>query len=188
MKAKFIHSDLLTKCKKGNHKAQFEIYKLYYKGMYNVSFRIVQNKQDAEDIMQESFLSAFEKLETWSQEVSFGSWLKRIVINRSLDYLKKKKAELTELDEKETIIENNKPENDEIVSLKIEEIKKAVNALPKKYRIVTLMFLFEGYTHDEISEIEDITPEASRVRLKRAKEMIANAPGLKKAFKKISMN
>lgn len=188
MKQKFIHSELLKKCKQGNNKAQFEIYKLYYKGMYNVSLRIVQNTQEAEDVMQESFLSAFEKLETWSEKVSFGSWLKKIVVNKSLDYIKKRKIQLTELTNKETNIEEDNVENDEIVSLKIEEIKKTVNKLPDKYRIITLMFLFEGYTHDEISNIMNISPEVSRVRYKRAKDMIVKSSGFKNAIEKINMN
>ncbi|MCD6557085.1 MAG: sigma-70 family RNA polymerase sigma factor [Bacteroidales bacterium] len=188
MKLKYIHYELLEKCKHGSNKAQFEIYKLYYKGMYNVSLRMVQNSQEAEDVIQEAFLSAFEKLETWSEEVSFGSWLKKIVINKSLDYLKKRKMQLTELDGKEPVNDENNSEDLEIISLKVEEIKRAVNNLPEKYRIITLMFLFEGYSHDEISEIAGITPETSRVRFKRAKDMIVKSPEIKEAFEKISMN
>jgi len=88
-----IHDKLIKKCKAGNQNAQFEIYKLYYKGMYNVSLRLVQDTQEVEDVMQEAFLSAFEKLDTWSEEVTFGAWLKKIVVNKSLDYLKKRKME-----------------------------------------------------------------------------------------------
>ncbi len=188
MKSKFIHYELLEKCKQGSNKAQFEIYKLYYKGMYNVSLRMVKNSQEAEDVIQEAFLSAFEKLETWSEEVSFGSWLKKIVINKSLDYLKKRKMQFTELEGKEPVNNENNTEDFEIISLKVEEIKRAVNNLPEKYRIITLMFLFEGYSHDEISEITGITPETSRVRFKRAKDMILKSPKIKEAFEKISMN
>ena len=70
-----------------------KIYKLYYKAMYNVSLRIVNNEAEAEDIMQESFLSAFEKIDTYTGQVSFGAWLKRIVINKSLDVMKKRKVD-----------------------------------------------------------------------------------------------
>src|SRR5664279_4533758 len=85
-----LHQDLLDGCKEGDQKAQFQIYKLYYKAMYNTSLRIVNNTMEAEDIMQEAFLSAFEKIGSYSGKVSFGSWLKKIVQNRSLDYLGKK--------------------------------------------------------------------------------------------------
>ena len=90
-KYKNIHQELINECKAGNSKAQFEIYKLYYKAMYNTSHRIVNNVQDAEDIMQESFLSAFEKIDSYEGNVSFGSWLKKIAANKSLDHLRKNK-------------------------------------------------------------------------------------------------
>ena len=85
-----LHQDLIDGCKRGDQKAQFQIYKLYYKAMYNTSLRIVNNTVEAEDIMQEAFLSAFEKIGTYSGTVSFGAWLKKIVQNRSLDVLSKK--------------------------------------------------------------------------------------------------
>src|SRR5674476_409697 len=87
-----LHQDLIDGCRRGDQKAQFQIYKLYYKAMYNTSLRIVNDTMEAEDIMQESFLAAFEKIESYSGTVSFGAWLKKIVINRSLDALNKKKA------------------------------------------------------------------------------------------------
>ncbi|TAH56263.1 MAG: sigma-70 family RNA polymerase sigma factor, partial [Methanosarcina mazei] len=89
---KNLHQDLLDRCKDGDRKAQFQIYKLYYKAMYNTSLRIVNNSMEAEDIMQESFLAAFEKIDMYSGTVSFGAWLKRIVINRSLDALSRRKV------------------------------------------------------------------------------------------------
>src|SRR5512133_2775785 len=93
-----LHQDLIDGCKAGDQKAQFQIYKLYYKAMYNTSLRIVNDTMEAEDIMQESFLSAFEKIETYSGTVSFGAWLKKIVINRSLDALNKRKAVFEDID------------------------------------------------------------------------------------------
>jgi RNA polymerase sigma factor (sigma-70 family) len=82
---------LIDRCKKGDLKAQFQIYKMYYKAMYNTSLRIVYNSKSAEDIMQESFISSFEKIETYSGTVSFEAWLKKIVINRSLDSIQKER-------------------------------------------------------------------------------------------------
>ncbi len=91
---KNLHQDILDACKEGDQKAQFQIYKLYYKAMYNTSLRIVNDTMEAEDIMQEAFLSAFDKIDTYSGTVSFGAWLKKIVINRSLDALGKEKSGL----------------------------------------------------------------------------------------------
>ena len=123
-----IHQDLLDGCKTGDQKAQFQIYKLYYKAMYNTSLRIVNDTMEAEDIMQESFLSAFEKIETYSGTVSFGAWLKKIVINRSLDTLSRRKAIFEDIESHTGI----KDESDEDLSrreeldIKIEEVKEAI--------------------------------------------------------------
>ena len=87
------HLDLIEACKKGNRKAQFELYRLYHAAMYNTTLRIVGDSDDAEDVMQEAFLKAFTKLGTYRKEVSFGAWLKRIVINKSLDFLRLKKEQ-----------------------------------------------------------------------------------------------
>ena len=82
--------ELIDGCKKGDHKAQLQIYKIYYKSMYNISLSIVKNCEEAEDIMQESLLSALEKIENYSGTESFEAWLNKIVQNRSLDILRKR--------------------------------------------------------------------------------------------------
>ena len=92
------HQELIEACKRGDQKAQFEVYRLYHVAMYNTSLRIVGDPDDAEDVMQEAFLKAFAKLKTYRGEVSFGAWLKRIVINKALDFLRVKKDQIS-LDE-----------------------------------------------------------------------------------------
>lgn len=79
--------DLIEGCKSGDQKAQFKVYKLFNKTMYNLSLGIVNNRLDAVEIIQESFLSAFEKIDTYSGAISFEDWLQRIVINCSIDSL-----------------------------------------------------------------------------------------------------
>lgn len=169
-----LHQDLLDGCKTGDQKAQFQIYKLYYKAMYNTSLRIVNNSMEAEDIMQESFLSAFEKIDTYSGTVSFGAWLKRIVINRSLDALGKKKAVFEDIESHFGIMDNSPEESDrnEEVDVKVEEIKEAIEKLPDGYRIILSLYLLEGYDHDEIAEILKISSSTSRSQLSRAKQKL----------------
>lgn len=166
---KNIHQDVIDNCRKGNSKAQFELYKLYYKSMYNVSLRIVKNEMEAEDIMQESFLKAFERLDTYKGEVSFGAWLKRIVINRSLDALKKRKAIFEEINEKTLDKETGQME---FKKVNTDIIKKAISSLPDGYRIVLSLYLIEGYDHEEISEILGISNSASRTQYMRAKNKL----------------
>ncbi len=169
-----LHQDLLDGCKTGDQKAQFQIYKLYYKAMYNTSLRIVNNSMEAEDIMQESFLSACEKIDTYSGTVSFGAWLKRIVINRSLDALGKKKAVFEDIESHFGIMDNSPEDHDrnEEVDVKVEEIKEAIEKLPDGYRIILSLYLLEGYDHDEIAEILNITSSTSRSQLSRAKQKL----------------
>src|SRR5665648_1059071 len=112
-----IHQDLLDRCIDGDKKAQFEIYRLYYKSMYNSSLRIVDVPEEAEDIMQESFLTAFRKLKTYSGDVSFGAWLKKIVINRSLDVLRKRKVLFEELHAELPIVNEPEPETASITAV-----------------------------------------------------------------------
>jgi len=173
---KNIHQDVIDRCRKGEQKAQFQIYKLYYKAMFNTSFRIVNDRMEAEDIMQEAFLKAFDKIHTYSGKVSFGAWLKRIVINHSLDELKKKKIELDSLEdsvynpEEEEKAEEEEDETE--IWNKVEEIREAINGLPDGYRIVLSLYLLEGYDHEEIAEILNMTSSTSRSQYTRAKNKL----------------
>ena len=171
-------TELLQACKKGNATAQFEIYKLYYKAMYNSAMRILQNSFDAEDVMQEAFLNAFTKLDTFKGEVPFGAWLKRIVINRSLTYIKKK----NKLQEVNLEIVDRKLENDDdqdtsetkidYVNLKVKEVSKAMGQLKESYRSILNLSLVEGYDNEEIAIILDISNENCRTTISRAKSRL----------------
>ena len=169
-----IHQDLIDGCKHCDQKAQFQIYKLYYKAMYNTSLRIVNNTMEAEDIMQESFLSAFEKIDTYSGTVKFGAWLKRIVINRSLDALGKRKAVFEDIEAHIGIRDESNDENgrNEDLDVKINEVKDTIERLPDGYRVILSLYLLEGYDHDEIAEILNISSSTSRSQLSRARQKL----------------
>jgi RNA polymerase sigma-70 factor (ECF subfamily) len=169
---KNIHQDIIDRCRHGEQKAQFQLYKLYYKAMYNTCYRIVLDEMEAEDIMQEAFLKAFDKLDTYSGKVSFGAWLKRIVINHSLDQIKKKKIDFKELDNNGHEPKEEEEENEDDIKEQIEEIKEAINQLPDGYRIVLSLYLLEGYDHDEIGEILNISGSTSRSQYTRAKNKL----------------
>jgi RNA polymerase sigma-70 factor (ECF subfamily) len=137
--------------------------------MYNVSLRIVNDEMEAEDVMQEAFLSAFDKIDSYKGEVSFGAWLKRIVVNRSLDCLKKRKVEFEEVDERTTQIAESNSITKEVDA---EMLKNAICRLPDYYRVVLSIFLIEGYDHEEISHILGISNSVSRTQLSRAKNKL----------------
>jgi len=134
--------------------------------MYNVCLRMVGNEVEAEDAMQEAFLKAFTKISTYEGKVSFGAWLKKIVINRSLDTLKKRKVKFEELNEK---IPDEEIVKIEISEIQMEHLKKTVQKLPDGYRVVLSLHLLEGYDHEEIAQILGISNVASRTQYLRAK-------------------
>lgn len=164
------HVELVNECRLGNRKAQFELYKLYANAMYNVALRIVNDDAEAEDVLQEAFLDAFSRISAFRQETTFGLWLKQIVINRAINYLRKRKAEFVSLDDVEIADEPNYDENEE--TLKVEAIKDAINELPDGYRVVLTLYLFEGYDHEEIAHILKISENTSRTQYMRAKRKL----------------
>ena len=172
MKVDIQHNNqLIESCKKGDKKAQFTIYKQYYKAMYNAALRIVQDSFEAEDVMQESFLSAFTKLDSFSGNVTFGAWLKRIVVNNSLTALKKNnKFDIVPL-EKVTIKEVLE-ENQDSTLLKASDILTKVSKLKNNYKVALTLNLIEGYDYEEIAEIMDISYENSRTTVSRAKNKL----------------
>jgi RNA polymerase sigma factor (sigma-70 family) len=171
------HVELVNECRNGSRKAQFELYKLYATAMYNVALRIVNDDAEAEDVLQEAFLDAFGRIADFRQETTFGLWLKQIVINRSINYLRKRKAEFVGLDDVE--IAEEPVHDEEETQLKVEAIKLAMNELPDGYRVVLTLYLFEGYDHEEIAHILKITENTSRTQYMRAKRKLNSLLELK---------
>jgi RNA polymerase sigma-70 factor (ECF subfamily) len=167
------HQELIDGCRRCDQKAQFQIYKLYYKAMYNASLRIVKDTMEAEDVMQESFLSAFEKIDSYSGKVSFGAWLKKIVQNKSIDFLNKKNILVYVNPEAFQEIEDQDEEShEEDINPKFHKILNIIRLLPDKYRNVISLYLFEGYDHEEIGEILSIPGSTSRSHFSRARQRI----------------
>ena len=166
-----IHQDIIDNCRNKDRKAQFRIYKLYYRNMYNISLRIVNSPDEAEDIMQEAFLSAFEKIDSYKGEVSFGAWLKRIVINKSLDSIRKKKTGLVIFEEGVAVpVEDENIDN--LIEPRLDLIHKCIRMLPEGYRIILSLYLLEGYDHEEIGEILGISASTSRSQYARARQKL----------------
>jgi len=148
-----------------------QLYNQYCNGMYIVAMRFLGDAQDAEDVVQEAFINAFSKLNQYKAEVTFGAWLKRIVVNKSIDFLKSKKQQLVELEEVHLKVvdtsENDKWLVDDTIT--VNDVKKAINQLPEKYQYVLMLYLIEGYDHQEISDILNISEVNSRTQLSRGK-------------------
>lgn len=163
--------ELVEQCKANNRKAQMKLYKQYCDGMFCVAMRFLKNEDDAEDVLQESFIKAFQRIDQFKGDVTFGAWLKKIVVNRSIDFLKGKKERTVELDESYLHVPDDGDWRVE-GEVDINEVKKAIEELPEKYRYVVQLFLVEGYDHGEISEILQISETASRTRLLRGKAQL----------------
>lgn len=138
--------------------------------MFNTSYRIVGNKSDAEDIMQDSFIDAFQKIDQYGEDGSFGGWLKRIVVNNSLDHLHKHKNETVLNDHMEVVESEN--ESDDINKIRLVDIKEALKKIKEEYRVIISLYLFDGYDHEEISEILNISYNLSRTRYSRARKKL----------------
>ena len=167
--------ELVQLCLDGKQSAQLEVYNRYYKAMYNTSLRIVKDSAQAEDIMQESFLSAFTKLHTFKGEVTFGSWLKRIVINNSIhQYRKQQKKNEVALDEVLYRVEDNDgiASDHVFTELKAQKVMETMKDLKDNYRISLTLHLIEGFDYDEISEIMNISYANCRTTVSRAKESL----------------
>ena len=167
-----MHLELIELCRRGDRKAQFEIYRLYHAAMYNTALRIVGDPDDAEDVMQEAFLKAFAKIRTYRGEVSFGAWLKKIVVNKSLDFLRLRKDQLSLDEVGEIEMMDDDPSDTPDVAPRVEEIREAIGKLPEGYRIVLSLILLEGYDHEEVSEILRISNATSRTQYHRAKKKL----------------
>ena len=177
MEGKDPHIDtLLEKCKQNDRTAQFELYRRYYKAMYNTAYRILNDAFEAEDVMQEAFLNAFEKLDMYRGEVAFGGWLKKIVINRSLTQLKKRK-ESVRFDQVAYKVEESAETDsaaDEINyrEMRTTEVMEALQSLKDNYRLVLTLSLIEGYDNEEIAQIMQISHQNCRTMISRAKNSL----------------
>ncbi|WP_299782231.1 RNA polymerase sigma factor [uncultured Formosa sp.] len=166
--------DIIEQCKRHNQKAQLQLYNQYCQGMYSVAKRFISNTAEAEDLVQDAFIKAFSKLHQFKGDVTFGAWLKRIVVNTCIDSLKSKKQQLDVLEEVHLKVVDTNPHDNWTVDdgVTLNDIKRVIETLPEKYKYVVMLFLIEGYDHQEISEILNISEVASRTQLSRGKQKL----------------
>ncbi len=166
----YIHASLIEECREGKSKAQFRLYNQYSKAMYNLAYRILNNREDAEDMLQEAFVECFRNIGSFRFESTFGAWLKKIVVNKCINQLKKRKIDLILCDTLPVIIH----EEEEEITYDTGIIFKGIEMLPDGYRIILTLYLLEGYDHTEISQILGISESTSKSQYSRAKEKLRN--------------
>ncbi len=162
------HRKIIEACRAGDRSSQYELYSLYSKAMYNICLRMVKNEMDAEDMLQSSFTDVFTKLHSFNYQASIGAWIKRIVINNCINFLKKRKLQLQELNETHDYYS---PEEDQSTqpAYSVETIKRAIFELPDGYRVVFSLYAMEGYDHSEIASILGVSEATSKSQYSRAK-------------------
>jgi len=166
-----LNNKIVEECKQNDAKAQMHLYDMYCDAMFIIAKRYVKDSFTAEDLMQDAFIKVFKNIQNFKGEVTIGAWIKKIMINQCLDYLKKKRIELVSIEEKEL---NVADEDDWTVKeeVNVQTITMAINSLPEKYKVVLNLYLIEGYDHQEIAQVLNITEVNSRSQLMRGKNKL----------------
>lgn len=172
--------DLVERCKLGERKAQYDLYRQYAKAMYNVSLRILNHAAEAEDSLQEAFLDAFNHIQSFRGQSTFGAWLKQIVVNRAINHLRSRRVEFIELDTTRTNDDgavdwaDTEPFDEASIAFDVERVRLAMQQLSEGYRVVLSLYLFEGYDHEEIGQILSISETTSRTQFMRGRKRLVD--------------
>ncbi len=165
-----IDSNLIERCRNGDSKAQFMLFRKYSKMMYNIAIRFTNNRMDAEDILQESFITAFEKLPELISITSFSGWMKRIVINRCIDQARNNKLVFNDLDDNMPDDRDNGDETEMYVDPAL--VHNLIRNLPRGGRTVLVLHALEGYKHREIAEMLGISESTCKTQYHRAIKLL----------------
>ena len=168
MDATQTHRDLIERCKDGKRDAQFELYRLYSRAMYNTALRMVGNAHDAEDLLQSVFIDVFTKIDSFRFESSIGAWMKRITVNKCINFLKSRRLVFQELSQHAG---EDAPESEAEgePAYSVDSVRNAIDQLPDGYRVVFTLYAVEGYDHEEISHILGVSEATSKSQYSRAK-------------------
>ncbi len=140
--------------------------------MFNVCLRMVKNEHDAEDLLQNSFVDVFGHLESFKFQSSIGAWIKRIVINNCINFLKRRRLQFDELEDRHSHVTETLHEDSTDPVWTVDAIQRAMMQLPDGYRVVFSLYLLEGYDHQEIGEILNISEATSKSQYSRAKKKL----------------
>lgn len=165
-------TNLIEECKKQNRKAQLKLYNQYCDGMLCIAMRYLKQKDLAEDATQEAFIKAFKNIDSFTGETTFGAWLKRIVINQSIDYYRQHKYHENIEDVNLEVAEDEDHTWQVNENTSIADIRSCIEGMDDKYATVLKLYLMEGYDHDEIAGILNIKPNNSRIQLHRGKKLL----------------
>ena len=171
--ANIAYDELVERCKQGDSLGYSQLYAKYARAMFNTSLRIVNNVGDAEDVLQDSFVDAFKHLSDFRYNSTFGAWLKRIVINKSISLLRKKKLQLVDIETTQVADKSDYDSVDEAAfQYKVDEVRNAIQKLPDGYRAVVSLYLLEEIPQEEIGKMLGISHNTVRTQYHRAKQKL----------------
>ncbi len=163
------HEELIDRCKRGDSSGYTGLYNLHAKEVYNTIFRLVQHTAEAEDILQDSFLAAYQAIDGFQNTGGFRAWIKRIAINKSINWIRRNKMKLVEMDTGNLRIEEEQSIDEKAFTFKMEEVQKAIAALPEGYRTIFQLYAIENIPQVEIAQMLGIANNTVRIHLHRAK-------------------
>lgn len=159
--------DLINRCLKRDRVAQQQLFDLFAPKMYGVCFRYVKQSMEAEDVLVTSFTKIFERINQFKGEGSFEGWIRRIVVNEALTYLRKSRNMYLETDLEQADLE---PDYEQLSDhLEAEDLLNMIQQLPAGYRVVFNMYAIDGYSHKEIAAQLGISENTSKSQLSRAR-------------------
>ncbi|NCI50129.1 RNA polymerase sigma factor [Sediminibacterium roseum] len=164
-----IHEELIERCKRGDSSGYTGLYNLHAKEVYNTIFRLVQHTAEAEDILQDSFLAAYQAIDGFQNTGGFRAWIKRIAINKSINWIRRNKMKIVEMDTGNMKIEDEEAIDERAFTFKMEEVQKAIAALPEPYRTIFQLYAIENIPQVEIAQMLGIANNTVRIQYHRAK-------------------
>ncbi|MBL7905127.1 MAG: sigma-70 family RNA polymerase sigma factor [Bacteroidales bacterium] len=169
-----IHLQWVEACRQGDRKAYSDLYQAYSKAMFNICFRMMGDVEEARDMLQEGFVEAFHKLNSFRGESSFGAWLKRIMVNRCINELGRRRIQWVSDDQPElkNVADEDQGVDEEALRLSVDRVKLAMAKLPEGARVIFSLYLIEGYDHTEIAEILKISESTSKTQFMRARQLV----------------
>ncbi len=164
------HKEIIDACVKGDRLAQRNLYDLFSKRMYVVCLRYTKSQQEAEDVLQDSFIKIFNNLKNYRGESRLGYWIKRIIINTALNSQRKKlyMYPMVDIEDVHHVFDQSKT----ISNLQLEELLNIIRTLPTGCRTVFNLFAIEGYSHREIAEMLEVSEGTSKSQFSRARKLL----------------
>lgn len=162
----------MERCKKGETSAFSALYHIHSKEVYNTIYRLVPHTGEAEDLLQEVFVAAFQAIHRFENTGGFRAWIKRIAINHSISWIRKQKVRWVELEEKDSYLKEEESIDESEFVFKVAEVKKAIEQLPESNRTIVQLYLFENISQEEIAQILGISYNNVRIQYHRSKQKI----------------